>query len=185
MPHPVHCTVHTPDKNSGYPGTSTETSGHSNLTKAASPLLVDGSVIFARWRQCASHLMHASLDPPYSTSLMASRLVALAGFAQLTAENPYTLQWATHFLLQNCHSMGDLESCLMHASLDPLELTTHMASESVQPFSHSLRQRALLHFPSKLFLPVGRSGPSCNTSVFARLTIVMDIPCYSVFNNRL
>jgi len=31
--------------------------------------------LFARWRQCASHLIRASLDPPKSTTQTASRSV--------------------------------------------------------------------------------------------------------------
>ena len=44
-------------------------------TKAASVLNVDGSIAFARCRQCAPHLMHASLGPPKSIYQTAPRLV--------------------------------------------------------------------------------------------------------------
>jgi len=36
---------------------------------------MDSSVIFARWRQCAPHLIHGSLGQPESTSQTASRSV--------------------------------------------------------------------------------------------------------------
>jgi len=45
------------------------------LQQAASPLHTDGSMVFSSWRQCAPHLIHASLGPPESKSHMASRLV--------------------------------------------------------------------------------------------------------------
>jgi len=32
--------------------------------KTASPLYMDGSIVFARWRQCAPHLTHASMGHP-------------------------------------------------------------------------------------------------------------------------
>ena len=42
--------------------------------KAASPPHMDGSIIFARWRQCAAH-PHASFGPPVSTTQTASRSI--------------------------------------------------------------------------------------------------------------
>ena len=36
---------------------------------------VDGSMVFARWHQCAPHPIHASLGPPKSKSQMASRSI--------------------------------------------------------------------------------------------------------------
>ena len=35
------------------------------------PPHMDGSVVFARWRQCAPHLIRASLDPTESPTQMA------------------------------------------------------------------------------------------------------------------
>jgi len=43
--------------------------------KAASPLHMDCSVVFARWRECAPPPTNASSGPPESTSQMASRVV--------------------------------------------------------------------------------------------------------------
>jgi len=43
--------------------------------QAASPPHMDGSMIFARWRQCTLHLIHASFGPPESKSRTASRSV--------------------------------------------------------------------------------------------------------------
>jgi len=40
-----------------------------------SPPYTDGSVVFARWRQCAPHLVYDSLGPPESTTQTASRSV--------------------------------------------------------------------------------------------------------------
>jgi len=36
---------------------------------------MDGTVVFARWRQCAPHLIHAPLSSPESTTQTASRSV--------------------------------------------------------------------------------------------------------------
>jgi len=52
------------------------TSGQSSK-KAALPPHMDGSIIFARWRQCAPHLKHASLDPPQFTPQTTSGSVQL------------------------------------------------------------------------------------------------------------
>jgi len=53
---------------------------------------MDGSVVFARWRQCALHLIHCTrVHIPNSIS------VSSAVFAQLTAESPCTWQWTVPF----------------------------------------------------------------------------------------
>jgi len=73
--------------------------------KTSSPPQTDGSVVFARWRQCAHmggpigatwwirlnlcFLQHTQVHSPNSKS------VGSAISAQLTAEGPYTVQWAT------------------------------------------------------------------------------------------
>ena len=67
------------------------TSGQSNLIQKAALLPhMDASIVFARWRQCAPHIIHASLDPPESTSQTGSRSVQ-PFFAHPTADSPYTL----------------------------------------------------------------------------------------------
>jgi len=71
----------------------------------ASPPQMDGSIVFVRWRQCAHmgghigatwqirlnlyFLQHTQVDSPNGKS------IGSAVSAQLTAESPYTLQWAT------------------------------------------------------------------------------------------
>jgi len=67
---------------------------------------MDSSVIFARLRQCAPHLTHASLDPPESYN-PNNISIGSAVFAQLTAECPYTLQWAAPFPLKIARSPGE------------------------------------------------------------------------------
>jgi len=134
------------------------------------------TMVFDRWRQCAPHLIHASLDPskskfktvygsvqlllhsprqrltiPYigppifplkmfpshggiwtpSNTWFCRPILAhnpngisilncgSAIFAQLTAECPYTLQWAA-LPPQNCpFPWGDLDTCLLHGSFGP------------------------------------------------------------------
>jgi len=41
-------------------------------TSGQTPPQMDGTTVFAMWRQCASHLIYAYLDPPKSTSQTAS-----------------------------------------------------------------------------------------------------------------
>jgi len=53
-----------------------------------------GSIVFARWRQCGPHLRHASLGRPTQVHTTNGISISSAVFAQLTAEGPYTLQWA-------------------------------------------------------------------------------------------
>jgi len=73
--------------------------------KAALPPQTDSSIEFARWRQCA---------PPYNTRFLGpirdhipnSIWIGSAIFAQLTAECPYTLQWAIPFRLKIVPSRG-------------------------------------------------------------------------------
>jgi len=62
-------------------------SGQSNFDKkAASPPHTDGSIVFARLRQRASHVTHASLGPFESTTRTASRSVQpfFAGLTTVT-----------------------------------------------------------------------------------------------------
>ena len=61
--------------------------------------------------------------------------IGLAVFAQVTAECPYTLQWGTRFLRQNCPlPWGELDPHLTYGSLGLRESPTQTASRSVQPF---------------------------------------------------
>ena len=63
---------------------------------------------------CANwpHLVHASLDPPQSTCKTVSRSIQ-AFFAQLTAEDPYALQWA---LLPRQNHPFTLGGCRPHTT---------------------------------------------------------------------
>ena len=73
------------------------------LHKASSPLHMDGSVVFARWRQCALISNTWFLDPPDSASQTASQSVQpFLHSSRQRPESPYTLQWATPFPPQNC-----------------------------------------------------------------------------------
>jgi len=54
---------------------------------------MDGSVVFAKLRQCAPHLVHASLDPLESISKRYLDRFSRF-FPQVTANCPYTLRWA-------------------------------------------------------------------------------------------
>ena len=66
------------------------TSGQSNLTKAASPPHMDGSIVFAL------HLIHDFFGPLESTSQNGISICS-AVLAQITVESPYTLQGAPLF----------------------------------------------------------------------------------------
>jgi len=48
--------------------TSKQTSGQCNLTQGRTAAAHERSIVFARLRQRALHLTHASLGPPESTS---------------------------------------------------------------------------------------------------------------------
>ena len=60
--------------------------------KVASPPHTDGSIIFARWRQCAP-LRNIWFLWPTPLSIPKCIPIGTAIFAQLAAEGPYTLQW--------------------------------------------------------------------------------------------
>ena len=84
------------------PGTQTPVPQQQQVLKviwreAASPSQADGSVVFVRWRQCASTSNTWFLEPSKSTPKTTSQSVA-----QLTAESPYTLQRAAPIPPRNC-----------------------------------------------------------------------------------
>jgi len=98
--------------------------------KAASPPLTNGSVVFARWRQCA---------PPSSTPQLASapcrHCALLSRFAFIYSRKYPDKSWVGPFRPQNCSfTRGDLGPHLIHDSLLPLESTSRTESRSVQPF---------------------------------------------------
>jgi len=74
--------------------------------KAASPLHVHGRTVFARWRQCAPHLTHASLGPTKSTAKRH-------------------LKWFSHF----CAAHGSAFQYFTMNHLYPLKIArSHMGS---------------------------------------------------------
>ena len=93
--------------------------------QTASPPHMDGSMVLARWRQCAAHLIMLSLARPSPKSQMVFPLVQ--SFLHSSWRSHYTLQWA---------KWGDLNPHLIHGSLGPPESPTQTASRSVWPFLH-------------------------------------------------
>jgi len=57
-----------------------------------------------------------------------------AVFSQMTAECPYTLEWAAPSPIKIAPSHGGCEPHLIRGSLGPPESLTQTASQSVQPF---------------------------------------------------
>ena len=76
---------------------------------------MDGSVVFARWRQCASHLLNASIGPRESTT--KRHLDRFSHFC--TAHSKVSSGIPGHvFPLKNyTFAWGDLEPHLIHDSL--------------------------------------------------------------------
>jgi len=84
---------------------------------------MDGSVIFARWRQCAipcGHIgaiwwirLNLCFHRPTRVNNPNGKSIGSTVSVQLTAENPYTLQWAT-LSPQNAPSYGGSWSHLIH-----------------------------------------------------------------------
>jgi len=70
-------------------------------------------------------------------------LIGLAVSAQLTAENPYTLQWAALFPLKIiiliAHSYVGSGPRQKRGCLGPPESTSKMTSQLVQPFLQGLQ----------------------------------------------
>jgi len=64
------------------------------------PQNMDGSIVFARWQQCAPHVMHAFLAKPSPQA--QQHLDRFGHFAQVTAESRYTLQRTSDFSPHNC-----------------------------------------------------------------------------------
>jgi len=66
---------------------------------------MDGSVVFARWRQCASQTNTCFLGPPESTTQNGIS-IGSAVFAQLTIQRTYTLQRSALSSLKIASSHG-------------------------------------------------------------------------------
>jgi len=128
----------------------------------ASPMYMDNSIVFGRWRQCAHDLTH--FLGPTQVHILNGVLINSALFAQLTSDCP-TLYNREPLHPQNCSfAWGYLDPDLTRGSLDPFHSASHIASRSVQPFLHSLLQSPILHNgpllpPSKLPLRMGDLDP--------------------------
>ena len=79
---------------------------------------MDGSVVFARLRQCAPPPNTCFLGPTWVHTLNDIS-IGSAVLAHLTAEDPYTLQQAAPSPSKLPLLMGDLDSCLINAYLGP------------------------------------------------------------------
>ena len=104
--------------------------------KGRSPPRMDGSVVFARWRQCVSHLIQCFLG---STQVHIQNGISIgsAVFAQLTAGSSHSLQWTA--ISPQKSFPGESGPHLIHDSLGLPESTTQTVSRSVQPFLHGSR----------------------------------------------
>jgi len=106
---------------------------------------MDGSIVFARWRQCvfpcgdiiATWRIRLNLCflQPTRVHNPNSKSIDSVVSAQLTAESPYTLQWATLFPKLPLLMRGVLAGPhVIRDSLGQSESTIDTASRSVQPF---------------------------------------------------
>jgi len=98
---------------------------------------MDSSIVFARWRHCAPHPVHACLGPPQSTSQTASWSVQ--PFLHSSRQRVFTLYNGPPFSPQNCPLAQGSGTHLIHASFGLPKSTIQTASWSVQPFLHSSR----------------------------------------------
>jgi len=78
-------------------------------------------MVFARWRQCASHLIHASLGPPESKSQTASRLVQPLMHSSRQRVTIFTM--GRPFPLQTAPFHGESGPHLIRDSLAHLTMT--------------------------------------------------------------
>jgi len=129
--------------------------------KTASAPQTDGLIVFARWRQCAH-----PCGRPTRVHNPNGKPIGSAVFAQLTAESPYTLQWAT-LSPKLALLMGDLDPHLIHNSLGYSEITVKMASWSIQLFAQVTTEcpYPLLwaHVSPEIAPSLRVSGPHLNT----------------------
>jgi len=107
---------------------------------AASPRHMDGSIVFARLRQCAPPLKTCFLGPPESKFQTASRLVQLF-FLYSSRHRVAILDNGPPFSpLKLPLPTGRSGPHLIHGSFGPPESSTQTASRSIQPFLHSSLQ---------------------------------------------
>jgi len=115
---------------------------------------MEDSVVFTSWRQCATHLTHASLGSPESSNQIASRSVQ--PFLHSSRNIVPILHNGPLSPLKTAASYGDLDPHLTHGSLGPPESSNQMESRSVHRLLHSSMQSVLIFYnalplsPSKL-----------------------------------
>jgi len=135
--------------------------------KTASPPQTDGSIVFARWRQCAIPCMHIGatwwiwlnlcfLRPTESTTQRANRSVQL--FLHSWPQKVPILYNGRPFLTKLPLLMGSGPHQI-HDSLGHSEITIQTAWRSILPFSHRWPHSVpILYsgrpFPQKLALPM-------------------------------
>ena len=165
-------------------------------------------MVFDRWRQCAPHLIHASLDPS------KFKFKAVYGSVQLllhSSRQRLTIPYIGPFIfpLKMVPSHGGIWTPSNTWFRRPiLAHNPNGISTGVQPFLHSSPQSVpILYsgppFPLKIAPSNGGSGHSSNTwflrptqvlnpnsiligsTVFAGLSTDTDRPCYLVWNKRI
>ena len=131
--------------------------------KAASPMYMDDSIVFGRWRQCAHHLTH--FLGPTQVHILNGDLINSAVFAQLTSDCP-TLYNREPLPPQNCSfAWGNLDPDLTRGSLDPLHSPSKWHLDRFSHFCTAYCRVPILHnglpLPlSKLPLRMGIWTPS-------------------------
>ena len=94
---------------------------------ATTPPDTDSSTVFARWRQCAPHPIHASLDLPQLKSQTASRSVQ--PFLHSSRQQvPILYNGPPLFLSKLPLHLGDLDYRVIHASFGPPHSASQTAS---------------------------------------------------------
>jgi len=83
---------------------------------------MDGSIVFARWANV--HQSNTCFLGPSGVHNPNGISIGSAVFAQLSAQSPYTLEWAALFPLKIAPRMGDLDP----PSLNPHKSSTQTAS---------------------------------------------------------
>ena len=146
--------------------------------KTASQPQTDGSIVFARWRQCAFPCGHISTTWRICLNLCFLRPTRVHNsngksiflpFLHSSRQKVPMLYNGWSFPKKLLLLMGDLDPHLIHDSFGQSELTIQTASRSVQPFSHRWPQSVPILYngpplpPSNLPLPMGRSRLQSNT----------------------
>jgi len=141
---------------------------------------MDGSIVFARLRQCAPHVTHGSLghrSPQPKKHLDWFSHFCTAHDKVLSGMPGYV------FFPKNCpFAWGNLDSHLRHGSLGQPKSKSQTASRLVQPFFlHSSPQSVSIFYngppllPSKLPIPIGGSGylgpPESSTQTTSRSVV--------------